>query len=292
MLSLTSVILTATVLAAPIDVRSNVQCPSAKDVAEQLQPLVPAWQETDVATVEVFDARANSAAAVHLELLRHGSVLGDRHLVLQGDCQSKARTVATVIAAWEGAPNIEIGDAPAMTVRMPADSAPSGWQTALGAGLSAAWIGGIAAGGSLEVLVGRRASHWQLRLGLQSETSREQELATGRVAWRHTGVAAGAAVRSLTPSWLLSLDAGASAGWVDLRGNGYAEDLPSRSFDYGLVAAARAGKRFSRWTVWAEVRGRVWLRVQRASLAGASDSVDLPATDVMTAVGASVVLFE
>jgi hypothetical protein len=209
-----------------------------------------------------------------------------------------AETLATVIAAWETAQPVEADGvrpaptAPVDTLAQAATRAP-GWQARIGLGLGAAWAAGAAAAGVADAQLGPALSHWQLRLGFAAEQSRARDLAPGHVDWQHTGGSAGVVLRSLSPAWPVAVDVGACAGWATLQGQGYPEgNLRQRSFEYGLVAGARAGRTLGRWTLWAEVRTNVWMRNQRALLAGAPGKIDLPAFDVATTAGASVALFD
>jgi hypothetical protein len=303
-LSLTLPVLTTMVMVAgPIEIRAMGDCPSTADVLSQLRPLMPglgtATGEGDVATIEILGTGENGTTAVHLRVVREGAVvLGDRRLFLRESCSSMAETLATVIAAWETAQPLEAdavqqsSAATTDTVAQAATKTP-GWRARVGLGLGAVWVGGAATAGVLETQLGPALSRWQLRLGFAAEQSRARDLAPGHVDWQHTGASASVVLRSLSPAWPIAVDVGVCAGWATLQGQGYPEgNLRQRSFEYGLVGAARAGRTLGRWTLWAEVRTHVWMRNQRALLAGAPGQVELPAFDLATTAGASVALFD
>jgi hypothetical protein len=152
-------------------------------------------------------------------------------------------------------------------------------------------VGGIAATGNLEVLAGRPTSHWQLRLSVAAETSRQSDLAPpGQVDWQHTNAALGLAWRLLNPRWLLSLDAGPLAGWVTLSGQGFAPGRQKRSFEYGGTSGFRLGRKIGRWSVWAEARVAVWGQGHRATLTGSTAVRDLPLVDTTASLGFSMPL--
>jgi len=315
-LSLTLPALTAmALLAGPIEIRTTSDCPSATDLVAELRPLMPDPRanlrtvsgEGDVATVEVLETGTDGTTAIHLRVVRDGAlVMGDRRLFLRESCSSRAQTIATVIAAWETAQPLEadaMREAPAAHENTVSQAAPrtTPWQARIGLGLGAAWVGGTAAAGMAEAQLGPALSHWQVRLGFAAQGSRTRDLPPGQVEWQHTGASAGVVLRSLSPAWPVAIDVGACAGWATLQGQGYsAGDLRQRSFEYGLVAAGRAGRKFGRWTLWAEIRTNVWMRSQRALLESApgqgarqlEGQVELRPFDVATSAGVSVSLFD
>lgn len=299
----------AVIAASPVDVRSSTNCPSTEDVVERLLPLLPAAagvaEGPDVADIQVGAVQAGGALELHLRLVRpDASVVGDRRLLMQGACQDLAEAVAMVIAAWETKPlpGVVSDDVPVPTVRVTA-SAPQvhasqpvsvqirPWQVLVGAGAGAALVGGNAATGAVDVLLGREASHWQLRFGVASETARQLNLSPGRVDWQHNTAALGVCWRVLDPAWLLALDAGPAAGWAKLTGNGFSANRKQRSFEYGAQAGLRAGRNFGRWTLWAEWRTNLWARLQRATVDGADSSAQLPQLDTAVGLGLSAMLF-
>ncbi len=299
--------------ASPVDVRSATNCPATEDVVERLIPLLPTAanglaEGQDVAQIEVGEVQAGGAMELHLRLVRaDSSEIGDRRLLMQGTCQDMADTVATVIAAWETKPLPEAAEetvaAPAAReaaaplraqASKPAPQALRPWQVFVGAGAGAALDGGIAATGGVDVQVGRATSPWRLRFGMVGETARQVSLLGRQVDWGHTTGALGVCWRALDPSWLLSLDAGPTAGWATLAGSGFEPNRKPYSFEYGVVAGLRAGRNFGRWTVWAEWRTNLWAQVQRATATGDSSGAgaELPRVDTAVALGLSAMLFE
>jgi hypothetical protein len=293
------------ITASPVDVRSATNCPSPEDVAARLRPLLPdeAGQADgpDVAHIEVGVVQAGGAKQLHLLLVRaDASVVGDRRLLMRGTCQDMADTVATVIAAWETRPMPEVvadvASAPVVKVirapsQVPAPRLASTrirpLRILLGASAGAAFVGGVAAAGGLEVSLGGSASHWQWRLGMASETTRQLGLLAGQVHWQHTAAALGVGWRAIDPSWLISLDAGPAAGWATLAGSNFAVNRRRRSFEYGVAAGLRAGRTFGRYAVWAEWRTNLWAQGQRATITGADSGAQLPQVDMAVGLGIS-----
>ena len=291
--------------ASAVDVRSTTNCPSTAEVMEHLQPLLPRGsavpQRDHMATLDVVEARPDGTMGMHLRLLRDdGSAIGDRQLLFRGSCQEMAEAIAGVIAAWETEP---LSEPPARVAQVSRDegvamSAPATvprhatTQVQGGVGVGAGFVGGLAAVGNAELQIGRADSRWQLRLGMMSERARRLDLDAGLVEWRHTMAEAGLLVRSLGSAWVWSLDAGPTLGWATHQGLGYAANRQERSLEYGVVAGVRIGRRFGRWTVWAEGRADLWLRGQGVVLSGSEATADLPRGDVRGSVGTTVLLFE
>ena len=289
--------------AGVVEVRSTTNCPSTEEVAKHLQPLLPrglaAGPQGHLATIDVVEARPDGAMGMHLRLLRaDASAIGDRHLFLLGSCQEMAEAIAGVIAAWETEP---LSGPPARVTQASRDddtavSVPATAprrvtiQVQGGVGVEAGFVGGMAAVGNAELQIGRADSRWQLRLGMMAERARQLDLDTGQVVWQHTMAEAGLLVRSLGSAWVWSLDAGPTAGWATHQGIGYAPDRQQRSLEYGVMSGGRVGRRFGRWTVWAEGRADLWLRGQRVLITGSAATAELPRADVRVGVGTSVLL--
>ena len=306
-LAFSSMLLAAVLATGSVDVRSATNCPSSEDVAARLLQLLPPAsvgppEGQDVAWISVVDVNQGGATALSLRLVKaDASVTGARRLVMQGTCQDMAEAVATVIAAWETRPlpgaapvdgtQVEPRQGPLVARAKTATSSP--WQVEVGAGAGAVLVGGIATMGAIDIRVGRAASRWQMRLGVTDETSRQLDLPPGHVDWKHTGATVGLCWRLRNPSWLLALDAGATAGWATLAGRGYVPERNQHPFEYGVATGLRVGRTLGRFAVWAEWRGSAWIQGQRATLDGASPSsgADLPQADMSVGLGVSAVLF-
>lgn len=287
-----------------VEVRSSTDCPSAQDVTDRLLPLLPPFtgpaQARDVAQVQVVQVRSDRTRDLSIRLLRpDASEIGDRRVTLQGTCVEMAETVATILATWKTDTRPEGPDVEKLMAIVEGETPPAAptpgqsisTEYLLGTGAGASLIGGIAATGSLELLAGRQSSHWQLRLGLATQTSRQSDLAApGRVDWQHTNATLGLTWRLLNPRWLFSLDAGPLVGWVTLAGQGYSPSRKTRYFEYGGATGARLGRKLGRWAVWAEGRLTMWVKGYRATVRGSDESRDLPLFDATVSLGVSMAL--
>lgn len=291
--------------AAGVEVLSNTNCPSAQDVTDRLLPLLPPFtgpgETRDVAQVQVVQVRGDGTRDLSIRLLHpDASEIGDRRMTLQGSCVEMAETVATILATWKTDARPEGPDVDKL-MAIVEDEAPAAapvpgsaisTEYLLGAGAGASLIGGIAATGSLELQAGRQSSHWQLRLGLATQTSRQSDFAPpGHVDWQHSNATLGLTWRSLNPRWLFSLDAGPLLGWVTLTGQGYSPNRQTRSFEYGGTTGVRLGRKLGRWAVWAEGRISMWVQGYRATVQGSEARGDLPVVDATVSLGVSMAIF-
>ena len=290
---------TAALLASQgVDVRSSTSCPSSRDVAERLQPLLPdrsaQGSAADIATVDLVGARGGDTE-LRLRLVRASGIeLGDRRVLVRADCAEAAATLAAVIATWETEPLLRASPSVPSATATPTSATsitPSTWQGFVGASGGVGLVGGVAGVGTLEALAGKTSSRLQGRIGVAGETARTVSLSGGNVDWGHTTFEATALVRTLHPVWSLSLDAGLALGWATLEGHGFSENRQQRSFEYGVVAALRLGRSIGRWWVGAETRAYGWARGQRASLTGESASANLSRVDVTASLGLLAPLF-
>lgn len=280
-----------------VDVHSATNCPSARDIAERLRPLLPdapaGAAAPDLATIEPVDTRGTDTD-LRIRLVRaSGAKVGDRRVVVRGDCAEAAATVAAVIAAWKIEP-LPSAITPAPSARPASSTAakPSSWQVWLGAAGGVGIVGGVAAVGRIEALTGRGSSRVRGRIGLLGESARSRSLATGRVDWRHTAFELGMLLRTQHPKWPLSIDAGLVLGWATVAGDGFDPNRQQRSFEYGASTAVRLARTLGRWSAWTEVRLYAWALGQRASVAGdQATSIDLPRIDATASLGISAALF-
>ena len=303
MISLPGSLALAAILAtSAVDVRSTTQCPSGAEVGERLRPLLPpatdAAAPPHVAQLEAVEAGADDLTTVRLRLYRaDGHVIGDRRVALQGTCQEIADALAAIIAAWETAPmpGASLEESPTPTIATSSASATLGQRSRLelaaGANAGVALVGGVAAAGNVELVLGRPTSRWQARIGAGTETARRLDLPPGGVDWSHTTFAAGLVVRSLHPRWALAFDAGPVMGWATLAGSGFTTvRKPKRSFEYGATGGLRAGRRVGRVAVWLEGRMQLWAQGLQARVTGGS-SADVPLWELTASLGMSLLIF-
>jgi hypothetical protein len=148
-----------------------------------------------------------------------------------------------------------------------------------------AFVRGAAGVGRLELVLGRRSSWVQGRLGVAYETARTASLSIGEVDWRHLPAEITILVRTVHPVWSVSLDAGPAAGLFSLQAHGFSPNRPQSVFEFGGVAGARLSRTWGRWDMWAEVRLYGWVQTQSAKVTSPEATVDLPNVDLTASLG-------
>ena len=294
-------LLLAVWLAAPVEVHSATGCPSSEAITARLGPLLPG-AGTGINPADQADLRASEAESPGPTQLRlrlagvDGTLIGQRDIPLSDRCDELAETVAVLLASWESNPHAGIpplAEPPVIAKPTPRSAgAASGFELQLGAGGGVALLGGTAATARLELGLGALQSHWQGRIGLQGQTARQTALSTlGQVHWRHSMATVSLGWRMLDPDWLVSADAGPLLGFATISGQGFVVDQEKNSLELGLDAGLRAGRRWRRFTLWADLRGESWLQHQRAKVTGSTTTMTLPPWDLAATLGVSVSIY-
>lgn len=292
-------LLLAVWLATPVEVHSATACPSSEAITTRLVPLLPTAETknnlADQADLQVSQGDGGGPTRLRLRLVgTDGVVTGQRDLPLSDRCDELAETIAVLLASWESSPHAEIPpipETPVIAKTAPVSAGASRvFELQLGAGVGAALVGGTAANGRLELGLGSLQSHWQGRIGFAGQTARQNALATGQVAWQHSMATVSLVWRTLNPRWLFSADIGPLLGFATLSGQDFAVNQQQNSFEFGLEAGLRAGRRWRRFTLWVDLRGDTWRQRQRAVVTGAAPLALAP-WDLAATLGLSVSLF-
>lgn len=286
-------------LAAPVEVHSATACPSSEAITARLLPLLPGQASktslADQADLKLIPGEPAGPPRLRLRLTSaDGTPIGQRDIPLSDRCDELAETVAVLLASWKSDPQPGIpplAGPPAIARSAPASTgATAGLELQLGVGAGAALLGGTAPSGRLEAGLGSLHSHWQGRIGLAAEATRQTALAPGHVHWRHGMATVSLVCRTLNPDWLLSADAGPLLGFATLSGQGFDVNQQQNSLEFGLDAGLRAGLRWRRFTLWADLRGESWLQRQRARVTG-GDAIAMARWDLAATLGLSASLY-
>jgi hypothetical protein len=293
--------------ATQVDVRSATNCPSARDVFDHLTPLLPGTpdatqrEERDLAEVVLLGISPDGTSDLLLRLSDAAQVpIGERRVSLRGSCSDMAEFVAAIFAAWKTDPQTRVVEPttpiaarakePGSVAQQPASPvSPGRLDLSLGASAGAAFVGGMALSGSLELRAGTMTSAWHVRLACTGETDRQLDLASGQVDWQHSQVSLGLAWQRLARSWVLALDLGPVAGWASVSGRDFASSREARSFEYGATAGLRTGRGLGRWAIWLEARPTVWATSKQARVTtpDGTETRDLPRAEIVVGLGVS-----
>jgi hypothetical protein len=293
-------LLLAVWLASPVEVHSATVCPSSEAITTRLGPLLPTAEAksnlADQADLQVSQSDPGGPTRLRLQLVgADGSLIGQRDLPLLDRCDELAETIAVLLASWKSSPQTEIPpipEAPVIAKPTPVSAEASRvFELQLGAGVGAALVGGTAASGRLEIGLGSLQSHWQGRIGFAGQTARQNALAPGQVSWQHSMATVLLVWRTLNPLWLVSADIGPLLGFATLSGQEFPVNQQQNSFEYGLEAGLRAGRRWRRFTLWVDLRGDTWRQRQRAVVTGGTAPLALEPWDLAATLGLSVSLF-
>jgi hypothetical protein len=262
-----------------VQIRSDVDCPSAPEVAARLQPML-GQDASSSATLSI----TRGADALTLALSdAAGSIVGARTWPANGDCAETAEAFAVVIAAW-------LGDLPQVTNTVAAPTRTSSatviarpaapprsrslLAVVVGVGASSP-ISRVAPSGivwtkpalALDILARRSASSSGFAglaafATLPRDHLNESDLHDD---WYRLGVGPEAGIRASVDPFSVMASGGVSVGALVATGAVYGSSAPtSVYFDVGAFADVRAelplGSVDAPWALWLSVHGRASLR--------------------------------
>ncbi len=301
-------ILVVVVAATGPDVRGNVVCPSAEDVAARLGPMLASDAGFPPgAFVDLADVAASTPGLVDVEIrLRTsaaGAPLAVRRVERGGGCADTADAAAVIAASWASryatsAPpplaDSALPEAPGVAVRAPDPAKPGPLASArpqfsIGAvaGIVAATAGGSAAlvGGEVDVRRGR----WVARLALAGMAERTIAVDPGSAGWRRLMVLPSLGMVWGSPRAFAELGVGAAIGVTETRGLGFGTNATDMGIDVGGVPSFRLGARLAALpaTVWIGGAALIWFRPHGVGLVGGGASKTLPRLDGFLGGGVS-----
>ena len=280
------------------------RCPTAQQVAQQLDRLLPAGPAGLPPDRARIDADSDG---VRLRLTRaDGTVIGEKGFARERSCAELAEAVALVLAIWEWplrpglVPPPELGHRPSVAgarggadvaapARPDAASPPEAWRFELGMAFQEV-APGPAPGGFVEAVIRDAAGRWGGRLSLSATWWHDIALGTGRVSW--TRPAAGVAlVRGWSGARLfLDLQAQLSLAALVARGHDFDENRTRMAFDPGFGPGIRGGTAWGRLgRVWVNLGMTVWPLNQRLQVeqTGVSPAANVSRLEAALSVGGS-----
>jgi hypothetical protein len=235
-----------------------------------------------------------------LRLMRpDGTIVAQRALPSAEPCAAQAQIAAVVIATWEGRLQAERTDgalalpvpSAALGARASGPAAAPAWRVEIAGGPLVAFHGGdlgVALGADMAAFGAR--SRWGLgaavlAIGEHQASFDAQPGAT--YTWRRLELGLGPAFSLHARRWSFGGRAAAVAGFLDVRGSGFALDQRTTSLDLGASATARIGYRVGPVTPWLGVTVVWWARSQRVQATFVDGAERLPPYEALAGAGLS-----
>jgi hypothetical protein len=288
--------------AGRVVVESGASCPTAAEVAQRLEALLPPLPPGEAPARATW---ADEGGQLRVRLgAADGAPLAERALAVEASCADRANVIAVVIAAWDVEQRAEhVADpslphaarapappsaAPAITAAAPPPSTPSrlGLELALGPALTFA-DGGVAPGAALTAALWGRG-RLGARVALGGLLPRSDDVGTGSATWTRVGAAFEVAARASGRLGRLDAHAGVVAGAVVAAGSGFDLDHTTGGFSPGAVAGVDWSHLVGRFFVGAGASLSAWTSQRLVSSAEATATRALPRwqPSVDVAVGA------
>jgi hypothetical protein len=276
-------------LALQPTVTSDSDCPSTREIEDNLSVLLPAEMVRPGTAVV-----ASRADGLVIELRPEGSEQSEERSIAVGSgCEERAKAAAVAIATWWPTRPASKGVAPERSEAALAtqDRGPDAHIVTVAAGGFASLVSGSTAPGV------RAEVHWApwagalgFRLDLAGTGAHGASLGPGQVQFRRMASEVGVAW-SRGP---LRLDGAGVASLLLVEGQGYTTNQRSSGISVGLSAGARLSWTLGRWAPWLELRGVGWPQSQQIfvtdSVTGTRSERALPHGELQLGAGISVSL--
>lgn len=249
-------------------------CPAPVDVEARVRTILHLTPEQELN--EGFAVERHEAG-LYVELRSADStVIGQRTLPAEGNCDELAQAAAVVLSAWlsdvhpdfagalplaapaEPAPPPEPEPAPAPPKPVakpppaPARSvvpAPNAWDLALGIGSDLSG-GQPTLGGYFGVGYGARVRGFGVTAMIAPSLSRTEPLGPGFVEWRRWPLGVGPSFRLATAGVAWDLSAGPALAWLHLDGTSFTRTSPRDAATWGGFLNLRVAGRGQHWGVF------------------------------------------
>ena len=274
-------------LALQPTVTSDSNCPSARDIEDNLSVLLPA--EVVRPGTAVVASRADGLV---IQLRPEGSEQSEERSIAVGSgCEDRAKAAAVAIATWWPTKPASKGVAPERSEAALATRRPNAHIVTVAAGGFASLVSGSAAPGvRAEVEWTPWAGALGFRLDLAGTGAHGASLEPGQVQFRRVASEVGVAW-SAGP---LRLDGAGVVSLLLVEGQGYSSNQQSSGLSLGLSAGARLSWWLGRLAPWLELRGIGWPQSQRIFVAdsgtGTRSERALPHGELQLGAGLSVSL--
>ena len=275
----------ALLLALQPVVSSDSNCPSTRDIEDNLSVLLPA---SVVRPGTAFVVSRPDGLAIQLRPEGAGET-DERSIAVGSGCEDRAKAAAVAIATWW-----PTRPAAKDVISEPAEAAPADRHArartvsvAVG-GFASLISGGAAPGVRAEAQWAPWARPLAFRLDLAGTGAHGGALGPGQVQFRRLASEVGLAW-SRGP---LRLDGAGVLGLLFVEGQGYPSNQQSSGISLGLSAGARLSWSLGRLAPWLELRGVGWPQSQRIVVAdsarGTQSDWTLPHWELQCGAGISV----
>jgi hypothetical protein len=284
---MTPALIVGLLLAFQPQVTSDSDCPSTRDIEDNLSVLLPA-NGTRPGTAVVM-SRGDGIAIL---LQPEGAEQNDERSIAVGSgCADRAKAAAVAIATWWPTRPAAKDVTPALSEAAPATQPLRARTVSVAAGGFASLISGSAAPGvRAEVEWAPWARALAFRLDLAGTGAHGGGLGPGQVQFRRMASEIGVAW-SRGP---LRLDGAGVFSLLFVEGQGYTSNQQSSGISLGLSAGARLSRPWGRLALWLELRGVGWPQSQRIvitnSALGTHSDWALPHGELQLGAGVSVLL--
>jgi hypothetical protein len=288
----------ATLLASPLEVGGDSDCPTAAEITRRVDELAPSEGPAAPAFVQV----SNVGGRVRLELHgADGNALASRDLDEAASCDDLAAAAAVVVATWQN----DLDPKASLPVELPAEPTPPApapqvvaaveptppppprRRGLVGIGLLAAVAdGAVAPGATLRASVNVGPRWLGVGAALGGTTSRAADVGdrAGAAAWTRAWLGVGPELRSDVTHGLQSHVQGL-VGVLHVAG----VDVPQAASDTMLDLGVGIGISATHWignaALWLGVDALIWPGQQRLILRGLPDEGRLPTVDLQVAAG-------
>lgn len=270
-------------------VTSDSDCPSTRDIEDNLSVLLPAEMVRPGTAVV-----ASRADGLVIQLRPEGAEQSDsRSIAVGSGCEERAKAAAVAIATWwPTRPASKVVTPERSEAGLATESRrPAAHIVTVAAGGFASLISGSAAPGvRAEVQWAPWAGALAFHLDLAGTGAHGANLDPGQVQFRRIASEAGVAW-SRGP---LRLDGAGVFSLLFVEGKGYTSNQQSSGTSLGLSAGARLGWSLGRLAPWLELRGVAWPQSQQIfvtdSVTGTRSERTLPHGELQLGAGISVSL--
>jgi hypothetical protein len=275
-------ILVGVVLAAHPTIVSSTDCPSSRDIASNLAVFLPE-QGAQSGTVLITAAPDGLLVDLRPENPAFGA---QRSVVVDNNCQERAKAVAVVIATWW-----PVGTAATTSTKAQVEATipkENRRRIAGSAGAFASLVSGSTAPGvRMEASWSPRASALGIRLSFSGTGSQGGELGPGHAHFTRASI-------ELGPTYACSalrVDAGLVASRLRIEGSDFSVNQISTGGSVGATAGLRLGWNWGPVLPWLELRGIWWPQSQRMYVADSAIARPIPHAELQFGAGMAFTLF-